>query len=168
MLERWTPINNQKVEKENFLWDVASNFTAWTIAASLEENSKLPLVFSSSKCCLRASVVQFRLEIKPQEPLSGCAHTYGCRYDFSPWHWLYRLKKPCGQVGTQRPSCRLDEEGHEVQFSADGPVQRRQEGWHSEKRQRIRIYLPQTVCRMKKDPAQCAVLGCFKIPLWLF
>lgn len=62
-----------------------------------------------------------------------CAHM-SAHVALSPWHWLSWTKKPCGQLGTQRPSCRLDVEGQDVQFSADGPVHSQQEGWHSEKK----------------------------------
>lgn len=55
-----------------------------------------------------------------------------CVYVLSPWHWLSWIKKPCGHVGTQRPSYRLDGEGQDVQLSADGPAHCQQEGWHSE------------------------------------
>lgn len=57
---------------------------------------------------------------------------YMCVYVLSPWHWLSWIRKPCGHVGTQRPSYRLDGEGQDVQLSADGPAHCQQEGWHSE------------------------------------
>lgn len=80
------------------------------------------------------AALKFLVWDKTMEFMNSCAHIeIKCVCGDSPSHWLSWMKKPRGQLGTQRPSCRLDWEGQDVQLSANGPVQSQQEWWHSEK-----------------------------------